>query len=197
MRRIPRTWFLSDLHFSHKSILRYSKRTRGGCKTVEEMNEWLIDKWNSTISEGDTVYFLGDFSFGNIREIRDEILPRLNGNIIFIRGNHDRNKTVNMLRNQGYEVHDLLTIKIGEQQIVLCHYPMEEWMNKKHGAWHLHGHIHNSNSQERKVRKMNGRFNVNFDMEGKIYSLDDIEQECTKPISAWTAFLNLIQGFSG
>lgn len=31
-------------------------------KDVEEMNEKLIENWNRVVSEGDTVFHLGDFA---------------------------------------------------------------------------------------------------------------------------------------
>lgn len=169
-------WFTSDWHFSHKNILRYSKNTRGGCKDIEEMDEWLIAKWNATVDNSDTVYHIGDFTFCGKRKLREELIPRLNGNIIFIRGNHDRSKTMKVLVEEGYQVYDLYTLRLGNQHVELCHYPIEEWKNKRHGAWHLHGHLHNPNSQHRKIRNIKNRINVNFDLEGKMYSLKEVEE---------------------
>jgi calcineurin-like phosphoesterase family protein len=66
------------------------------------MNETIIKNWNAIIKDGDTVYLLGDFMF------RDsiEFLDRLNGNIILIRGNHDRKeifKAKNIICYQKFE----------------------------------------------------------------------------------------------
>lgn len=79
------TWFTSDTHFGHKNILEYEKDARP-FTTVEEMNETLIDNWNATVSQRDTVYHLGDFAFG-----RDNIgiASRLNGIKKLVMGNHD------------------------------------------------------------------------------------------------------------
>lgn len=57
----------------------------------EEMNEALISIWNSTIQPKDTIFHLGDFSFGNVEETM-AILQRLNGKIHLIQGNHDIDK---------------------------------------------------------------------------------------------------------
>ena len=57
-------YFISDTHFYHKSIIPYCKRPFA---SIEEMNKKLIDNWNYTINDDDTIYFLGDFSFGNLK----------------------------------------------------------------------------------------------------------------------------------
>lgn len=55
------------------------------------MNEELIKRWNEVISKEDTVFHLGDFAFGGA-EIWNKTLPRLNGHIVLILGNHKINK---------------------------------------------------------------------------------------------------------
>jgi len=77
------TWFTSDTHFGHANIIRYSNRPYD---TTEEHDEALIANWNFSVQPNDEVYHLGDFSFGNKAM---EILPRLNGIIHLIKGNHD------------------------------------------------------------------------------------------------------------
>ena len=54
------TWFISDTHFSHANIVRYSKRP---FTDVETHDQVLIDNWNRHVGQGDDVYFLGDFAF--------------------------------------------------------------------------------------------------------------------------------------
>ena len=52
-------WMTSDLHFNHENILKYEPVSRPFA-TVEEMNEVLIQNWNSKIKPEDIVYVLGD-----------------------------------------------------------------------------------------------------------------------------------------
>lgn len=80
------TWFTSDTHFSHKNIIKYCDRPFAD---VHEMNEAIIDNWNSVVSADDTVFHLGDVAMGPIAESLP-LVSRLNGYKILVCGNHDR-----------------------------------------------------------------------------------------------------------
>jgi len=54
-------WFISDTHFSHSNIIRYTGRP---FQSVKEMDERLIENWNALVKSQDTVFFLGDFGLG-------------------------------------------------------------------------------------------------------------------------------------
>lgn len=139
-----RVRFTSDIHFNHKSL-----SERRGFKTVEEMNDEIIWRWNLTVPTNATVFILGDVSMSNNVERTLELLNRLNGTLILVRGNHDKPmKKVVLDRFDG--VYDLLTVKVDKendtdlQHIVCCHYPMLVWDRAHFGAWHFHGHSHGS-----------------------------------------------------
>lgn len=134
-------WFTSDLHFGHENILKYEE-TRG-FSTIEKMNEKLVENWNSVVKDEDIIYILGDFFMGSI-DLIDKILPRLKGEKVLIRGNHDSNKRVEKFKSYGIEVYDMYNLKYDKKLFVLCHYPMREWLNKEHGSIHLYGHVHGS-----------------------------------------------------
>jgi len=126
-------YFSSDKHFNHKNILRYSNRP---FSTVEEMNEEIIGRHNSRVNPEDTVYDLGDFAFSNHKYF----LSRLNGNIIRIKGSHDRDmKSPRMLviKPEG-----LLDEYGNQRSITLCHYAMRTWETSHYGSFHLFGHSH-------------------------------------------------------
>lgn len=53
------------------------------------MNEKLVENWNRVVPEDGTVFHLGDFAFGG-SALWNSIIPRLNGQIYLIIGNHDR-----------------------------------------------------------------------------------------------------------
>lgn len=79
-------YLASDLHLDHTNIIRYCHRP---FRNVKDMNMALIDNWNQTISEQDTVYFLGDLAPFQKRYQLNNWLHKLNGNIVCIQGSHD------------------------------------------------------------------------------------------------------------
>lgn len=101
------------------------------------LNE-IVNNWNSTVSQNDEVYILGDMFWNN--EDAAEILKTLNGKKYLILGNHDR---VNAdMRRHFVWIKEIETIKDGDKHVVLCHYPIAHWKNQSHGYIHLYGHIH-------------------------------------------------------
>jgi len=105
------------------------------------MDEALIQNWNAKVKDGDRVYHLGDFGFGQ----REKILAltrRLNGHIILIEGNHDE---VGDPKNYGFSgKHQLLDIKINGIYITMCHYAMRVWNRSHFNSWHIFGHSHST-----------------------------------------------------
>ena len=112
----------SDLHLGHANIIRYCSRP---FKTVEQMNQVIIQQWNERIKPFDTVFHLGDFCFKNSpggkegegeqtnsRNYRD----KLQGNIVFIKGNHDRNNSLNTCITH-------VVLDFGGRVILLQHHP--------------------------------------------------------------------------
>lgn len=96
---MSKIWFTSDTHFNQKRTLDLSKRPFAN---VTEMNRVLVTNWNETVKSDDIVYHLGDFGDYKFREY-------LNGNIILIKGNYERNdkeefKMTEHYFNQCYEI---------------------------------------------------------------------------------------------
>lgn len=162
-------YFSADLHFFHANIIKYCNRP---FKTVEEMNEKLVEYWNETVAPEDTVYYLGDFSLAK-RPV-ELFLPRLNGTKRLICGNHDLchpihgdkaiNKYHKLYLDYGFEyIACSLMLEIVGQQVLLCHFPYlaqedlgyaaEDYKRRSvpkydkyrpidEGKWLLHGHTH-------------------------------------------------------
>lgn len=134
-------WFTSDIHFGHYNIIKYCNRP---FKTVEEMNEKIIENWNSCVSPQDRVYFLGDFSFYREADKDSWLLSRLNGREKYmIKGNHDHSKKIRKVEGWTW-IKEYYELSFGDTRIVLFHYPMSEWNGSYHGSWHFHGHSHNT-----------------------------------------------------
>ena len=53
------TFFTSDIHFSHKNIIKFCPNTRPW-QNEDEMNQAIIEYWQKTVGEQDNVWILGD-----------------------------------------------------------------------------------------------------------------------------------------
>lgn len=138
-------WFTSDLHFCHRNIMNYCNRP---WKTVEEMNEALINNWNSVVKDDDIVFNLGDFAFASNSKWK-EILERLKGKHYLILGNHDVSRyPSDKIMGLFERVEQQMLLKIDEQYVYLNHYPFlcygGSWKNPEHAVWQLFGHTHSS-----------------------------------------------------
>lgn len=134
-------YFVSDNHYFHKNILTLCRETRLG-DTVEEMNSLMIDAHNGVVKPTDTVYFLGDFSFGTFEETRN-VISSLNGKKHLIYGNHDQIIRIHgELQLMFQSVQHYKRIQIGKRFVSLLHYPMRTWDMQRHGHYHLYGHEH-------------------------------------------------------
>lgn len=133
----PEVYFTSDTHFGHKNVIGYCSRP---WKTVEEMDEALIENWNSVVKPHDCVYHLGDFAFAKRPRIK-EIVAQLNGHKVLILGNHDLNRKEDFWREAGFEVVHKLGygkslpyqlsidyVKGSRVPFYMCHYPLKHAM---------------------------------------------------------------------
>ena len=82
-----KVYFTSDLHFGHENVLRFDNRPFA---SVDEMDAELVRRWNNKVGKGDLVYVLGDFIWKTRNDEAPELIKNLNGQIILIKGNHDR-----------------------------------------------------------------------------------------------------------
>lgn len=140
---MKKTYFSSDYHFDHARVIEYDQRP---FETVEEMNETLIQNHNSVVRKNDDFYFLGDFSFNHKK--MEEHISRLNGNLFFIRGNHDHKKHIELYKKYGTFLGEQKTIRVEGQHIALNHYAMRVWDRSHYGSWHLYGHSHGNLTPE-------------------------------------------------
>lgn len=135
-------WFTSDTHFFHRGAMEFCPASRGHFADVDQMNETMISIWNSVVKPEDTIYVIGDFSFGKLEETCD-LTTRLQGKKHLIAGNHDRK----MIRYAEFcvlwdSVSWYETLQTQSELITMHHFPQYEWEKMHHGAIHLHGHVH-------------------------------------------------------
>lgn len=143
----------ADTHFGHPSILNSCKETRGQFQTIEEMNETIIQNWNNRVGGEDTVYHLGDIAVKMNNQSLFDILTRLNGKLIFIKGNHDDKNVFNWLERENYNYakgrkfafHKVGTIiSENKKEYYLTHYPMDlgyQTTKRRNFHGHIHGNI--------------------------------------------------------
>lgn len=131
-----KTWFTSDTHFWHENIIKYCNRPYAN---AQEMNEDLIEKWNARVKENDIVWHLGDFCFG-CKEHITEIVPRLNGRINLVLGNHDHHR-IGFYYDAGFHrVYDHPVVI--SNFFILSHEPMQ-WIKDGDVYTNIYGHVHN------------------------------------------------------
>ena len=149
-----RTWVISDTHFCHRNIIKYCNRP---FETVEQMNLYLIEQWNKTVSESDEVLCLGDFCLAGARRV-EQIGQQLKGRKILILGNHDG---ASMDTYHYADFRKISSYPIYKDGILFSHYPIADTP-----VPNVHGHIHDKNLREiRGVNKpMKMYFNASVDV---------------------------------
>jgi len=144
---MSKLWITADTHYSHKNICGPSVSSwDAGYRdydSVKNMDDAIVESFNSRIAAEDTIYHLGDWSFGGKPKIA-EFMDRLTcKNIVLIWGNHDYNiRKYN--RDLFMETHHLLNRKLCGKRFVLCHYSMQVWEASHRGVLHCFGHSHHS-----------------------------------------------------
>lgn len=124
----------ADPHFGHKNIIKYENRP---FSSVEEMDEALINNWNSVVSKDSIGIMLGDLSFHSISKTSD-IVQRLNGTLWLITGNHD-SASLELYKSMGfYHVYDKPVIYM--DYFILSHKPL--YINENMPYINIFGHVH-------------------------------------------------------
>ena len=156
-------WITSDTHYGHAGICRGTTHWRmldpDGNKivpldavrdfdTVEDMNDRIVENINFCVGENDTLFHMGDWSFGGFENIL-EFRYRINcKNIHFIIGNHDHHIESNkenvrsLFASVGHYNEVTVKHKSGNMKLILCHYPIVSWNNMRKNSYMLHGHQH-------------------------------------------------------
>lgn len=156
-------WFTADLHGYHKNIAgpKVSQWKEGYRDFADEleMTTTLINTLNKYVKYTDTLYSLGDWTFGgaaNIKKMRDQIHCRV---IHHLLGNHCdkiiKNKEIVTDLGIFYpkdcfsSVNDTLTLDLDgrgnpKRTIFMSHYAHRVWPGSHKEVIHLYGHSHGS-----------------------------------------------------
>lgn len=145
-------YYISDLHLFCKSQTASGVNYDGRpYQTIDEMHQDIIEKWNKKITNGDTVYILGDISIRGKKEDLIALVARLKGRKVLVKGNHDdisdyRYKQLFSEICDYKEVSDSFEGKT--YKLVLCHYPILMWNGQHRGSILLYGHTHRSEEEK-------------------------------------------------
>ncbi len=86
---MPATFLVSDTHFGHVGMCRFTRHDGAKIRpwdAPEDMDEALVAAWNAVVRPGDKVYHLGDVAMAR-RHIAT--VGRCHGVKVLIKGNHD------------------------------------------------------------------------------------------------------------
>lgn len=145
--------FTGDLHFGHENAIAFDGRPFA---SVEEMDTELIRRWNNKVDKGDLVYVLGDMIWKARNNDAPALIKSLNGQIILIKGNHDRflhnSKAKSALA--GIKDYDDICVTLNDgtrRRVIVCHYFMPMYIGHRYNAIHLHAHSHFSHEADLEV----------------------------------------------
>jgi len=138
-------FIISDTHFCHDNIIEYSNRP---FDDISQMNETIIEHWNKIVSPQDTILHLGDV--GMYWHKLREIVARLNGHKLLVRGNHDWNAS--RMTELGFECvtttrSSSFRFPYQDRQIICTHRPSHMPLIFCDGGpspVRLCGHVHNN-----------------------------------------------------
>ena len=146
--------YISDLHFFHDNIIKGLDNRK--FESSKEMNEYIIDKWNSKVQGGDQVIVLGDMFWSKNPDEVNDILRKLKGKICLIKGNHD----FRWLNKEGVDISRFEWIKPYAElddhghNVIASHYPIfcynHQYLRMADGSprtYMLYGHVHNSHDE--------------------------------------------------
>ena len=143
---MQKRFFTADLHFGHENVLRFDDRK---FNDVDEMDAELIRRWNAKVGKGDIVYVLGDMIWKTRNGVAEDLIKSLNGQVILIKGNHDRFLHNAAAKNAlaGVKDYEDISVTLEDSTVrrcILSHYFVPFYIGHRHNAIHLHGHSHNT-----------------------------------------------------
>lgn len=160
-------WFCSDHHLGHANVIKFEGPNGHPARTIfssiEEHNEYIIEKHNSVVRPCDKVYIVGDLCW-NSSSIN--LVKRMTGNKILIMGNHDKQKTKSYLNCIG-ELRGVVYLS-KEINAIITHIPVHPAQLEHRFEYNIHGHLH--------CHRINDPRYLNVSMEQIDYTPIDLDE---------------------
>lgn len=150
-------FFISDTHFFHANMLRFTNDDGTRCRpfsSIEEMHEYIIEKWNSVVKDNDYVYHLGDVTF-RYDGAFNNLMSRLKGKKRLTPGNHDK------IWNPALQINfEKIQYWKGfkEGNFTACHIPT--LTKPRDGNHWVHGHTHGRYIRDEQGNRIKNCHNV-------------------------------------
>lgn len=163
------------MHFHHKNILTFKRNDGSPLRVFEDvthMNEYIVMQHNRVVGPKDKWYCLGDVTMAR-NEVGLEIIGRMNGEKILIKGNHDLAPAHQYLKyfKDIRATHQL-------DGFILSHIPIHTESLSRWGGC-IHGHLHAN-----KVKRLDKYYDDTFEVDDHRYFSVCMEQlEDYTPIS--------------
>jgi len=146
-------FLIANCQFGRASIINQNKRPFGN---VIDMNEEMIQRWNTVVTDEDDVIHLGNFAWDP--STAEEALGRLNGRkILLLPGEHDQ--AILDLHAKGMlPSNSTLTNRIYDQKKIkatFTYWPLLEWPSKKDGNYLYYGYYDPKYKSDHKKKMIN------------------------------------------
>lgn len=178
-------FFWSDTHFNHRcehwDVPLWKAR---GFESVEDHNEGLLQRWNTSCNENTIGFHLGDFIFGydSIPHFKTFITRMRFKELYIMPGNHNSGWKQVFEEQRGNVWHlpdkkvifipNYIELSVNGQHIVASHYPILSFNGQSKNGICLYGHVH-GNLIKNEIGKMYS----------KARTLEVTVENCPSPIS--------------
>jgi calcineurin-like phosphoesterase family protein len=138
------TYVISDTHFGHGSMLTFLTAEGHRLRpftSVEEMDEHIIERWNSVVRPHDHVYHLGDVA---MKKTGLAQVQRLHGHKRLVPGNHDIFEAKDYLAAGFEKVYGMRVL----DGWLFTHLPVHPSQLGERFKGNVHGHLHEKEPPE-------------------------------------------------
>jgi calcineurin-like phosphoesterase family protein len=191
-------WLTSDLHLGHNKPWIIQAR---GFKTVEDHDNFVINRINEQAKPSDTILFAGDFCLNTTLDKFKEYCRRIYCNdIVFVSGNHNNPwwkfykeliRTTYGIDGEVYPfrwnnllfVGESVDVHINGNQIVhVSHFPKSIWDKQQHNVVMATGHSHGSFKQTLPDYPTHKILDVGWDVFSQLVSYQDFMRIMNKKV---------------